>query len=432
MYQVALPETYASYRLVVTATAGGAAANLSELELLTDGSKAQNTGIKVSAAEPFEVAEDTAWTGAVATFSGGVGQGSDPANTATATIAWGDGTSSAGTIEAGDLGSFTIRGTHTWAKPGPYRPKVTVTTANDSGSALGGVTVHQASAPAYAAEFDSVCFGNVGDSVPCDGDRAGLSREALAAAGGVPGKLLTVPGTDLRFSMPGIPVGEKDNATGAGQTLPVTLAPGATKLSLIGTATQRNQDTTATVRFTDGSSTSYPVQYGDWCGSPQFGNVVAIEMAYRLNGTGTDSCRAKLFATAPLTVPAGKTVASVTLPTQTGDPATAGRIHVFAVADNGSALEVAAAADATAATGVDTDVTLGTASGGVPADTGYTARVQWGDGTVTEDAAVTVGSDGTATVKGGHTWAAAGTYTVRVLVSDSRSDVLSSLTVTVG
>ncbi len=431
-FEIAHTGTFTTYRLVVTATVGGEAANLSELELLTDGSKAQNTGITVSAAEPFEVAEDTAWSGAVATFSGGVGQGTDSADTATATIAWGDGTSSAGTVEAGDLGSFTVRGTHTWAKPGPYQPKVTVTTANDSGSTLGGVTVHQASTPAYAAGFDSVCFGNVGDSVPCDGDRAGLSREALAAAGGVPGKLLTVPGTDLRYSMPGIPVGEKDNATGAGQTLPVTLAPGATKLSLIGTATQRNQDTTATVRFTDGSTTNYKVQYGDWCGSPQFGNVVAIEMAFRLNGTGTDSCRAKLFATAPLTVPAGKTVESVTLAAQTGDPASAGRIHVFAVADNGSALKVAAAGDGTAATGADTDVALGTASGGVPGPSGYTARVQWGDGSVTEDATVTVGSDGTAEISGGHTWAAAGTYTVRVLVSDSRSDVLSSHTVTVG
>lgn len=431
-FEMAHTGTFTSYRLVVTATAGGAAPNLSELELLTDGSKAQNTGIKVSAAESFEVAEDTVWSGTVGTFSGGVGQGQDPSATAKATIAWGDGTISAGTIEAGDLGSFTIRGTHTWAEPGPYQPKVTVTTANDSGSALGAATVHQMSTPAYAAGFDSVCFGNVGDSVPCDGDRAGLSREALVAAGGVPGKLLTVPGTDLRFSMPGIPVGEKDNATGAGQTLPVTLAPGATKLSLIGTATQKNQDTTATVNFTDGSSTSYKVQYGDWCGSPQFGNVVAIQMGYRLNGTGTDGCQVKLFATTPLTVPAGKTVESVTLPTQTGDPASAGRIHVFAVADNGSALEVAAGADTTAATGADTDVTLGTATGGVPASTGYTARVQWGDGTVTEDATVTTGPDGTATVKGGHTWATAGTYTVRVLVSDSRSDVLASLKVAVG
>ena len=45
---------------------------------------------------------------------------------------------------------------------------------------------------------------------------------------------------------------------------------------------------------------------------------------------------------------------------------------------------------------------------------------------------MTTAADGTATVEGGHAWAAAGTYTVRVLVSDSRSDVLASLKVTVG
>jgi hypothetical protein len=105
---------------------------------------------------------------------------------------------------------------------------------------------------------------------------------------------------------------------------------------------------------------------------------------------------------------------------------------VFAVADNGSALGVTAGGDATATAGQAGDITLGTATGGVPAAGGYTARVEWGDGTVTEDATVTTGADGTATVEGAHTWAAAGTYAVRVLVSDSRSDVLSTLTVTVG
>ncbi|WP_374970920.1 GH92 family glycosyl hydrolase [Terrabacter sp. BE26] len=428
-FEIAHPNTFTTYRLVVTATAGGAAANLSEVELLTDGSKAEKTGIKVAAAEAFETSEDTPWTGTVGTFSGGVGHRQDPS--ATATIAWGDGTTSAGTITPGDLGSYTVGGTHTWAKPGYYRPTLTVTTAKDRGSATGGATVHQASVPSYAAGFDSVCFGNVGDSVPCDGDRAGLSREALAAAGGVPGKLLTVPGTDLRFSMPGIPVGQKDNATGAGQTLEVSLAPGATKLSLIGTATQRNQDTVATVRFTDGSTASYPVQYGDWCGSPQFGNVVALEMAYRLNGSSTDSCHAKLFATAPYDLPSGKTVASITMPTQTGDPKSAGRVHVFAVADNGSALQVKPGADASAQAGAATAVALGSVSGGVPDGT-YTARVQYGDGSATEDATVAApGADGVATIGGKHAWAASGTYTVRVLVSDSRSDVLSEQTVTV-
>jgi predicted alpha-1,2-mannosidase len=430
-FKVAAPETYTAYRLVVTATTVAAAPNLSELELLTDGSFAQNTQVKVSAAAPFEVVEDTAWSGTVGEFSGGVG--SKPVD-ATATIAWGDGTTSAGTIEAGDLGSYTIRASHTWAAPGYYQPKVTVTSGSTSASALGGVTVHTAAVPSYAAGFDSVCIGHVGDVVPCDGDRAGLSREAITAAGGVPGKLVTVPGTDLRYSIPAIPAGGKDNATGAGQTLDVTLAPGATKLSLIGTATQKDQDTVGTVTFSDGTSASYPIQYGDWCGPAKFGNVVALETGYRLNGTGTDSCHAKLFATAPLTIPAGKTVTGITLPTQTGDPGTAGRIHVFAVADNGTALTVEPGADTTTTARTATTVALGAVSGGVPAsgDQRYRARVQWGDGTVTEDASVSaIGSDGTATIGGSHTWAATGTYTVRVLASDSRSDVLGTLTVTV-
>ena len=148
----------------------------------------------------------------------------------------------------------------------------------------------------------------------------------------------------------------------------MTLAPGATELSLIGTATQRNQDTIGRVNFTDGTSVDYPIQYGDWCGSAKFGNVVALEMAYRLNGTGTDGCHAKLFATAPLTIPAGKTVESVTLPTQTGDPATAGRIHVFAIADNGAALTIEPPASQTAPAGTPTELDLGTIGGGIPDD----------------------------------------------------------------
>ena len=430
-FRIAEPETYTSYRLVVTETTGAANANLAEVELLTDGSKAQTTGVKVVGAPEFEVTEDTEWTGTVATFSGGVGYPSGPV---TATIAWGDGSSSDGTIVAGDLGSFTVKGTHTWSKPGYYQPRVTVTMQTGSGSAVGGVTVHQASVPSYAGAFDSVCIGEVGQQVPCDADRAGISRAALTEAGGVPGRVITVPGTDLRYSIPAIPSGENDNATGAGQTLEVTLAPGATKLSLIGTATQRDQDTMGRVNFTDGTSVDYPIQYGDWCGSAKFGNVIALEMAYRLNGTGTDGCHPKFFATAPLTIPSGKTVTSVTLPTQTGDPGSAGRIHVFAVADNGAALELAAPADQTATAGTSADLDLGALSGGIPAGdgNGYAARVQWGDGTVTEDAAVSaIGADGTATISGSHTWAKSGTYTVHVLASDSRSDVIASFTVTV-
>lgn len=425
-FRIATPGTYQAYRLVVTASSGSP--TISEVEFLTDGSHAANTKLAVTAGAQLEGVEDEQVSGTVATF---VAPKNASAQDFTATIAWGDGTSSTGTVKAGDLGTYVVSGTHTYAAAGPYDVTVTVRDKRAEGSAVGSALIHQRVAPSYASGFDLRCIGEPGEEIACDGDQAGISRPALYAAGAVPGRLLTVPGTDLRFSMPGTEKGGKDNATGAGQTLPVTLAPGATQLSLIGTATQKNQDTTGTVTFTDGTSTAYKIQYGDWCGAPQFGNLVAVRMDSRLNGTSTDSCKLTLFATAPLTIPAGKTVASVTLPTQAGDPATEGRIHVFAVADNGSPLAVTGGAAPAAKAGTATTITLATASGGVPAAGGYTARVAWGDGSVTEDARVTVAADGTATVGGSHTWASPGTYAVRVLVGDSRNDALATVTVTV-
>lgn len=420
--------TYTSYRLVVTKTVGAATPNLAEMEFLTDGSKAENTSLKVSAAPVLETLQGEAWSGTVATFSGGKGSTADAF---TATISWGDGSTSDGAISAGDLGSFIVAGSHTWQQPGYYQPKITVADRQGDAAVLGGATVHRATIPPYAVGFDSVCIGQVGTKVPCDGDQAGLSRDALTDAGAGPGQIVAVPGTDLRFSMPAIPLGDKDNATGAGQTLTVQLAPGATQLSLIGTATQRDQDTVARVNFTDGTSVDYPVQYGDWCGSAKFGNLIAVEMAYRLNGTGTDGCHPKLFATKPLEIPTGKAVTSITLPTQTGTPGTAGRIHVFAIADDGAPLTVTPGAAQTVTAGSVATISLGTASGGTPDGT-YAARVQFGDGSPTEDATVSsVAADGTATLSGRHTFSAPGRYTVRVLTSDTRSDVLAAVTVTV-
>ncbi|MFW5469204.1 GH92 family glycosyl hydrolase [Knoellia sp. CPCC 206435] len=425
-FKIATPGTYTAYRVVVTASTG--TPTLSEVEFLTDGSFAENTGVKVSATSTLEGVEGAKIAGTVGTFSGGKGTS---AADYSATITWGDGTSSAGTITAGDLGSYSVKGEHTWAEPGYYQTVVTVKDGKGQVSGMGGVTVHQAVVPSYASGFNLVCIGEPGTQSTCDGGQAGISRPALVEAGVTPGRLLTVPGTDLRWSLPAIPAGEDDNATGAGQTLPVTLAPGATKLSLIGTATQKDQDTVGTVTFTDGTTTAYPIQYGDWCGPARFGNTIAVEMTSRLNGTSTDGCHLKLFATAPLTIPAGKTVASVTLPTQTGNPQSAGRIHVFAVADNGAPLTVTPATGATAKAGSASSVTLGTVTGGVPAEGGYTARVAWGDGSATEDATVTVAADGTATLSGSHTWTQPGSWTARVLVGDSRNDTVAEVSVTV-
>ncbi|WP_442818187.1 hypothetical protein [Streptomyces sp. NBC_01727] len=62
---------------------------------------------------------------------------------------------------------------------------------------------------------------------------------------------------------------------------------------------------------------------------PSFGNTVAVHTTYRdVQGGGKDPVGTELFATAPITLQAGKQLASVTLPSATDG----GVIHIFAVA----------------------------------------------------------------------------------------------------
>jgi PKD repeat protein len=104
-------------------------------------------------------------------------------------------------------------------------------------------------------------------------------------------------------------------------------------------------------------------------------------------------------------------------------------VHVFAIADNGTpapALTIDTPSAASATTGRPATLTLGAAHGGALGGT-LTARVQWGDASVTTDAAVA--ADGTVT--GTHTWTAPGTYTVHVTVSDGQDSTTASFPVTV-
>ncbi|MGW3809882.1 PKD domain-containing protein [Micromonospora sp. NPDC005113] len=245
-----------------------------------------------------------------------------------------------------------------------------------------------------------------------------------------------MPGTDLQFTLPAVPAGQPDNTTGNGRTVVLDLPTDARSISFIGAGTQGNQNSTGTATFSDGSTASIPIQMSDWTlggnanGTPSYGNIVVAKAAYRLSGTSRDGAQPFLFATAPYQIPAGKTLVSVTLPTQTGDPGSAGRIHVFAIANDGTpaaALVTTAPSDQTANAGQVLAATLGSVSGGVPGTTGFHARVQWGDGTVPDD--VTVGPDGA--LSGRHTYAQEGTYTVHVTAWDTSSSSTATFTVTV-
>jgi len=105
-------------------------------------STAQVSAGLLAVATGFSTPEGSSFSGTVATFS--------DANTAktpadfTVTIAWGDGTSSAGTV-VGSSGSFTVNGTHTYADEGSFGFTVTVAEngpggATSSSSATATVT----------------------------------------------------------------------------------------------------------------------------------------------------------------------------------------------------------------------------------------------------------------------------------------------------
>jgi hypothetical protein len=87
------------------------------------------------AASDFSTPEGTPFNGQVATFSD-----SDTSRTAssfTVVIAWGDGTSSAGTV-TGSSGAFTVTGQHTYADEGSFTFTVTVTEIAPAGATAAG------------------------------------------------------------------------------------------------------------------------------------------------------------------------------------------------------------------------------------------------------------------------------------------------------
>ncbi|MFE1193484.1 GH92 family glycosyl hydrolase [Streptomyces olivaceoviridis] len=165
------------------------------------------------------------------------------------------------------------------------------------------------------------------DEADYDGGGWSYSRQALAAAGLTPGKQATAGG--LAFTWPASPAGRPDNASASGQTILLNAPAGA--LSFIGSAVNGNQQTKATVTYTDGTTGTVDLSFTDWTvggggGSVQYGNEVVAKTAYRnVTGADKDPVATYVFATKPYQAPAGKQIKSVTLPRDTD-------LHVFTVA----------------------------------------------------------------------------------------------------
>ncbi len=164
-----------------------------------------------------------------------------------------------------------------------------------------------------------------------DGDGFSYSEQALAAAGLTAGS--TVTSSDgIQYNWPSAAPGEPDNVTAGGQTIQLLQVPGETELGLLGSATNGPSTGQLTITYTDGSTQTASLVFGDWtlnAGSSGLssGNVQVAQMSYRNSTGGSSQSVGTYVFSAAIPLTAGKTVASITLPATTDQ----GSLHVFAV-----------------------------------------------------------------------------------------------------
>jgi lysophospholipase L1-like esterase len=174
------------------------------------------------------------------------------------------------------------------------------------------------------ADTDQGC-GNL------DGDGFSLSQQALAAAGLTPGASVTSGG--LTYTWPAAAACSPDNILADAQTILVDGSRGDTTLGLLGTSTSGVSQGLVLINYSDGTSSSATVTFGDWAGAPVTGDAAVATMQYRNSqGGSSQQLTVYVFATQVPVNPA-KRVVSVTLPeigNYVAPSVTA--MHVFALA----------------------------------------------------------------------------------------------------
>jgi hypothetical protein len=374
----------------------------------------------------FTTTEGTAFSGTVATFTDAVSglMQSD----FTATIAWGDGASSAGTI-AGSNGSFTVTGSHTYNDEGPETAVITVARippGTASGSANNATTVSEGDAlSATSSTFNAtqnVSFtGTVATftdtlltNVPADFTATINWGDGTSDTGTVSGSngSFTVTGTHtysavqsfsvtvtLTDDTPGTATATANSTANVSEALtvtPVTFAPteGTAFSGTVATFT----DTSPSLTPTDFTAT---IAWGD--GTSSAGTVTGSNGSFTV--TGSHSYNDEGPETAVITVarvsPGTATGSANNAVTVAEGDALTGNPRTVTLAQN-------VAFTGTVATFTDTLLT------NVSND--FTATINWGDGT--SDTGTVSGSNGSFTVSGTHTYSTQATFTIAVTLTD--------------
>jgi len=189
---------------------------------------------------------------------------------------------------------------------------------------------------AHVVIYGLIPYNNIGisndsatTSANFDGGGASYSEQALTGVGLAPGK--TILSNGVKFVWPNIPAGSPDNYLCTGQTLIDTSQPNATTLAFLGSSSNGPSTGTGTITYTDNTTQTFTLTLSDWTlnggkSQPSAGNSVVVTMSYRNTPGGKQSRKVDVFYVA-VTLAAGKTVASVTLPGTTDK----GQLHIFAI-----------------------------------------------------------------------------------------------------
>jgi VCBS repeat-containing protein len=159
---------------------------------------AQGSGILHVFNKPIQATEGSTFSGLVASFTD---TGSDLPGDYSATIDWGDGQTSAGTISGNGFGNFDVFGDHLYADTGFYSARVTVfdsdgsthrATTTAAGASLAGFRDYHVSldTSALAGTIGSLSFQLNAGSAFAQGAEVRLSHFVTAGGSPLPGELL--------------------------------------------------------------------------------------------------------------------------------------------------------------------------------------------------------------------------------------------------
>jgi hypothetical protein len=379
--------------------------------------------------------EGMSFSGAVAAFTDS-GYPGNVAGDFTATIDWGDGMTTAGTVSGGG-GQFSVNGTHTYTEEGSFTLSVTLTDKDDDGSGLASAT---ATASATITVSDPAVDATGGLTVtPVEGNSSGNQTVAtFTEPGGAEdvahysadvnwGDGMTTSGTITFDASTGVfsVQGSHTYAEEGTETISVTIHHEmATSVSVTSTANVADaaltaQGTSVTVQegvavngtvatFTDAnpgatlSDFTASIDWGD--GSPTTAGTVTTNPSGGFDVTGNHTYAED-----------GHFTVAVSIHDVGGSTATA--------SSNATVAEAAIVGTATSFTGLEKApqsnvvVATFTHAGSEPASS-FTATIDWGDGTSSAGTVVLSGS--TYQVEGTHTYGDEKSvpYAVTVMVTD--------------